>query len=123
MESFLNCFFQKIDTSLGARDMQNLVQYSSQLELSGFRPLIEPVIPDPNRNGAFWESVDLYLQLNSNTNQSNGGRSRPRTQYDIPLQWDPRSSRQLEKYDLEIRDQEFIESSAPFLLPPLDISP
>ncbi len=32
-------------------------------------------------------------------------------------------TKQLEKYDLEINPQEIITSSAPLLMPPLDISP
>ena len=92
-------------------DMHNLNQYSSRLETAGYQPLVEHVIPDPNRSSMFWESVDQYIQINGNVYAA------PH----VPLR--PQAHRQLDKYNLEIRGQEFIESSAPLLLPPLDISP
>ena len=103
--------------------MQNLVQYSSQLESSGYRPLVKHVIPDPNRSTMFWESVDQYIQINGNLIPTSNLSKIPQTQNNSLIQRYPQSHRQLDKYDLEIRGQEFIESSAPLLLPPLDISP
>lgn len=98
-------FIQDPPTVLGASDMQHLNQYSSRLETAGYQPLVEHVIRDPNRSSTFWDSVDQYIQINGN----------------VPLR--PPAHRQLDKYNLEICGQEFIESSAPLLLPPLDISP
>ena len=108
-------FFQNPPTVLGATDMHNLVQYSSHLETTGYQPLIEHVIPDPNRSRMFWDSVDQYVQINGNVYAMPNVALRPRTQ--------PPPHRQLDKYNLEVRGQEFIESTVPLLLPPLDTSP
>lgn len=41
--------------------MKNLIRYSSQLEMTGFPPLTNSIINDPNSDSSFWEAVDLYI--------------------------------------------------------------
>ncbi|CAF3185988.1 unnamed protein product [Rotaria sp. Silwood2] len=110
-------------TKLQNHDLQALVQYSSQLELSGFPPSITHVIADPNTSSTFWDSVDQFIENYRLTT----------TDIELsPLQramngsnryvFNDSTTRQLDKYDLEIKPREIIESSAPLLMPPLDIS-
>ncbi|CAF4666674.1 unnamed protein product [Rotaria sp. Silwood1] len=109
--------------ALQDQDLQALIQYSSQLEISGFPSSITHVIANPNTSSTFWEAVDEFLD------------NYKLTTTDVQLQpisqirntnnryvFDNNITRQLDKYNLEIKPQEIIESSAPLLMPPLDIS-
>jgi hypothetical protein len=103
--------------------MQDLARYSSQLELSGFPPSTTAILTDPNTSSTFWDSVDQYIENSRLANiytelppislSNNGSR----------FGLNNFATKQLDKYDLEIKPQEFIGSSAPFLMPPLDILP
>ncbi len=102
-------------------ELNDLVQYSSQLELSGFPPSITPAISNPNTSSTFWNSVDQYIENVRSTNINIGLPPIPRPNNGNRFVLKNNRTKRLDKYDLEIRPQEFIESSAPLLMPPLDI--
>ena len=93
--------------------MKDLVQYSSQLELSDFSST-RTRFKDPLRQ--YVESLTSMITdpglppISYSNNGNQFGFNNNRT-------------KQLDKYDLEIKPQGIIESSAPFLMPPLDILP
>ena len=103
--------------------MKDLVLYSSQLEAFGFTPLTNPVITNPNTSSTFWESVDSYIDNNRPAYQVTGRPPVAPVTNGHRAQVYLNSRRQLDKYNLEIRPQEIIESSAPLLMPPYDFSP
>jgi hypothetical protein len=104
-------------------DLKDLVQYSSQLELSGYRPSITPVIRDPNTSDAFWDSVDQYIENSKPTYFVTGLPPIPSSNNRNKFGLNDSTTKQLDKYDLEIKPLKIIESSAPLLMPPLDFSP
>ncbi|UJR32002.1 hypothetical protein I4U23_019472 [Adineta vaga] len=108
--------------TLGDNELKDLVRYSSQLELSGFRPSITPVITNPNTSSTFWESVDHYIENSNPTNRVTDIPSMHRSYYGRLVDMNGNTTKQLDKYDLEIRPQDPMTSSAPLLMPPLDIS-
>ena len=101
--------------------MKNLVQYSSQLEVSGFPPLTNPTIVDPNRSSTFWDSVDSYIETTRLANPSYTIQSSSFTQLNNRFGADQYPTKQLDKYNLEIKPRMIVTSTAPLLLPPLDI--
>ncbi|CAM4861800.1 unnamed protein product [Rotaria socialis] len=110
-------------TTLQDNELKALAHYSSQLELSGFTPSVNPVIANPNFSTTFWDSVDHFIANNKATNSVTRlpPVSRPidRSGY----RWNNSVNKVLDKYNLEIKPQEIIESSAPLLMPPLDSLP
>ncbi len=109
--------------TLHDNDIKDLVQYSSQLELSGFPQSINPVIHNPNNSSTFWESVDQFIENSKSTNIRTGLPPISRSNQGSRFGLNNITTKQLDKYDLEIKPQEIIESSAPFLMPPLDTLP
>jgi hypothetical protein len=103
--------------------VQDLARYSSQLELSGFPPSINPVIANPNTSSIFWDSVDHYIDNTRRTNIHTGLPPISRSNNGNRFGLNNNTKKQLDKYDLEIKPQGFIESSAPLLMPPLDTLP
>ncbi|CAM4767518.1 unnamed protein product [Rotaria magnacalcarata] len=110
-------------TTLQDNELKALAHYSSQLELSGFTPSINPVIANPNSSTTFWESVDNFIANNRATHSVTGlpPVSRPIDRSGYRL--NNSVTKILDKYNLEIKPQEIIESSAPLLMPPLDTLP
>ncbi|CAF1064750.1 unnamed protein product [Rotaria sordida] len=110
-------------TTLQHNDLNALVQYSSQLESSGFPPLITHVIANPNTSSTFWEAVDEFIE---NYKSTTTDRESPpiRRAIDGSHRYilNDSTTKQLDKYNLEIKPQEDFESSAPLLMPPLDNS-
>ncbi|CAF1637265.1 unnamed protein product [Adineta ricciae] len=106
--------------TLGENELEDLVQYSSQLELAGFPTSMAPVIPNPGTSSTFWESVDNYIQDTHSRTSTTDTSSIHRSYYNTPFALDNRSTKQLDKYDLEIKAQETFIGSAPLLLPPID---
>lgn len=81
------------------------------------------MITNPNHDGSFWNSVDQYIENVKSTNTNIGLPPIPRPMNPIRSNFNSNRTKQLDKYDLEIKPQEFIEFSAPLLMPPLDILP
>lgn len=105
-------------------ELKALAQYSSQLELSGFRPSVTPVITNPNASSTFWESVDQFISDHNTKTSVTGSRpSAPRSVDGTGYKLNASTNKQLDKYNLEIKPQGIIESSAPLLMPPLDSLP
>ena len=107
---------------MGENELEDLVQYSSQLELAGFPASMAPVIPNPGTSSTFWESVDNYIQDAHSTTNTTDTSSIHRSYYNTPFGLDNQSTKQLDKYNLEIKAQETFIGSAPLLLPPIDTS-
>lgn len=104
--------------------MKDLVLYSSQFEALGFQsPLTDAVSTNPNTGGNFWEPIDSYIENNRSAYQVTGRPPVAPVTNGHRAQVNHNSRRQLDKYNLEIRPQEIIESSAPLLMPPYDFSP
>jgi hypothetical protein len=109
--------------TLRDNDLKELAQYSSNLEVSGFPPSRTAVINNPNTSSTFWESVDEFVEASRSANIVVGKPPIPSSNTGNKFGLYNNTSKQLDKYDLEIKPQEIIASSAPLLMPPLDILP
>ncbi|CAF1460861.1 unnamed protein product [Adineta steineri] len=114
----------KVVTSpLHDSDLNDLVQYSSHLSLSGFPPSTTPVITNPNSSSTFWDSVDHYIESSRPTSLLIGLPFTPGSYYENSTGLNQDTTKQLDKYNLEIKPQGAFTPSAPFIMPPSDISP
>jgi hypothetical protein len=93
--------------------LKDLVRYSSQLELSGF----------PSTMTSFKDPLSQYIDNLTSIITDPGLPPISYSNDGNRFGFNNNRTKQLDKYDLEIKPQEFIESSAPFLMPPFDNLP
>ena len=103
--------------------MDVLSQYSPQYEVFNFPTSATPVITNPNTSNAFWKAVDEYIENNKSQNTILKSSPMPRSTDIGSYELNDNTTKRLDKYNLEIRPKEVLESSAPLLMPPLDTLP